>query len=91
MKDTFECAVELKDMFLNVSRAVIDLQMKLSDLMSLRALDPTKELPVIMQDALGRRFPIPPEWLNTLEWDVRCLCSFGLMAANTRSDLTMHI
>jgi hypothetical protein len=52
--------MELKGMFLNMSRGVIDLQTKLSDLMSLRYLDPTKELPVIMQDAVGRRLSIPP-------------------------------
>lgn len=75
VKDTFECAVELKGMFLNMSRGVIDLQMKLSDLMSLRSLDPTEELPVIMQDALGRRLSILLEWLDTLEWDVKWLSS----------------
>lgn len=48
------------------------LQALFSSTISLRTLDPTRELPVTIEDALGRHLTVPAEWLEFLQWDVRC-------------------
>jgi hypothetical protein len=40
---------------------------------SMRFIDPTKEMPMTLEDALGRYLRIPPEWLEFLHWNVGLL------------------
>lgn len=69
VKDALNGILEVKTMLVQVSQNVISLQLLASNIS--RPLDPTKELPVIFEDALGRQIPIPPEWIESLDWKVR--------------------
>ena len=62
--------VEIKQSLAQIATFVINLQVSASASMFLRFLDPTRELPVIVEDALGRQLTIPPEWIECLEWSV---------------------
>lgn len=68
--DTLQSILEVKEAVLSTSQAVINLQVSASQAQCMRSLDSTKELPVILEDALGRQIPIPAQWLDTLEWNV---------------------
>ncbi|UPK95737.1 hypothetical protein LCI18_006672 [Fusarium solani-melongenae] len=68
--DTFYGMLEVKALLFQMSQTVINLQVMASHSMFLRPLDPTKELPVILEDALGNELPIPAQWLDSLEWEV---------------------
>lgn len=70
-KDTIYSILEVKALLIQISQTVINLQAMASNSMFLRPLDPTKELPVILEDALGNELPIPAQWLDSLEWEVR--------------------
>ncbi|RSL41160.1 hypothetical protein CEP53_012924 [Fusarium sp. AF-6] len=69
-KDTFSGILEVKTLLVQISQTVINLQVMASHSTFLRPLDPTKELPVILEDALGNELPIPAQWLDSLEWEV---------------------
>ncbi|KAL6364619.1 hypothetical protein LRP88_02022 [Fusarium phalaenopsidis] len=69
-KDTFYGMLEVKALLIQISQTVVNLQIMASHSMFLRPLDPTKELPVILEDALGNELPIPAQWLDSLEWEV---------------------
>ncbi|KAJ2985684.1 hypothetical protein NUW58_g5402 [Xylaria curta] len=69
-KDALCGILEVKDLLFQVSKNVINLQIMASNTMFIRLLDPTRELPVIIEDALGRKLPIPAQWLDSLEWEV---------------------
>ncbi|RSL94418.1 hypothetical protein CDV31_014332 [Fusarium ambrosium] len=69
-KDTFSGILEVKALLVQISQTVVNLQVMASNSMFLRPLDPTKELPVILEDALGNELPIPSQWLDSLEWEV---------------------
>ncbi|KAH7254936.1 hypothetical protein MRS44_016409 [Fusarium solani] len=69
-KDTFCGMLEVKALLVQISQTVINLQVMATHSMFLRPLDPTKELPVILEDALGNELPIPAQWLDSLEWEV---------------------
>lgn len=75
-KDTFYGMLEVKALLVQISQTVINLQAIASNSMFLRPLDPTKELPVILEDALGNELPIPAQWLDSLEWEVSMCPSF---------------
>ncbi|RMJ17157.1 hypothetical protein CDV36_003176 [Fusarium kuroshium] len=77
-KDTFSGILEVKALLVQISQTVINLQVMASNSMFLRPLDPTKELPVILEDALGNELPIPAQWLDSLEWEVL----YGLLAGH---------
>lgn len=70
-KDALSGIIEVKNLLIQVSQNVIDLQVTASHSMSLRPLDPTKGIPVILEDALGRPLEIPAQWVDTIEWEVR--------------------
>lgn len=61
--------LQVKDMLVQVSQDAINVQIIFNS-MCLRSMNPNKELPAIIEDALGRRVPIPPEWLDSLDWEV---------------------
>ncbi|RSL90954.1 hypothetical protein CEP51_000518 [Fusarium floridanum] len=77
-KDTFSSILEVKALLVQISQTVINLQVMATNSMFLRPLDPTKELPVILEDALGNELPIPAQWLDSLEWEV----FYGLLAGH---------
>lgn len=66
---TLGAIIEVKAMVSQLTQSVLDLQVSISNVFFLRTLDPTRELPVILEDALGRNIPIPAEWLDSLDWD----------------------
>lgn len=68
---TVDSIVELKALLMSVSKTVIDLQISASTPVYARSLDPTRGLPVILEDALGRPFEIPAQWIENLQWEVR--------------------
>lgn len=70
LKESLAGTLYLGDILTQVSHNVAHLQITLSSLASMRSLDPTKELPVILEDALGRQLPIPAQWIDSLEWEV---------------------
>ncbi|KAL2674038.1 hypothetical protein Neosp_012484 [[Neocosmospora] mangrovei] len=78
VKDTFSGILEVKSLLLQISQTVINLQAMASHSMFLRPLDPTKELPVILEDALGNELPIPAQWLDSLQWEVL----YGLLSGH---------
>ncbi|KAF5013989.1 hypothetical protein FDECE_19 [Fusarium decemcellulare] len=67
--EALSAIVEVKDLLVQVSKDIINIHIVFNS-MYLRSMDPTKELPVIIEDALGRHVPIPAEWLGSLEWEV---------------------
>lgn len=75
--ETLGAILQVKDLLVQVSRDAINLQVIFNS-MYLRSMDPTVELPAIIEDALGRRIPIPPQWIDSLDWDVsaRSLAGF---------------
>ena len=69
-RDAVQGILEVKDLLISMSQAVISLQISATQTQYMRPLDPTKELSVTLEDSLGRQIPIPAEWLDTLEWAV---------------------
>ncbi|KAH7146239.1 hypothetical protein EDB81DRAFT_486124 [Dactylonectria macrodidyma] len=69
VKDTFCGILEVKALVVQISQTVINLQVMASHSKFLHPLDPTKELPAVLEDALGNELPIPAEWLGSLEWE----------------------
>lgn len=69
-KDALCAILEVKGLLFQVSENVINLQIMASDTMFNRLLDPTRELPVVIEDALGRKLPIPAQCLDSLEWEI---------------------
>lgn len=65
----FHSIIELKQMMMQVVEALAQLQIWASSHMSIRGLDPTAGLPIILEDALGYILPIPLEWVE--DWEVR--------------------
>lgn len=76
---------ELRGMFVDVSRNVVELQVNASNTPCFRCLDPTKELPLIIEDALGRKLPIASQWLESLEWEVSSVLVMPGHSPNARS------
>lgn len=69
-EDALHGILEVKNLLIQVSQNVIDLQITASNSIFIRLPDPTRELPVILEDALGRHLEIPAQWIDTLEWEV---------------------
>jgi hypothetical protein len=55
---------EMKDTLAQLARFVV------SSRTYLRFIDSTRELPVTIEDALGKIHTIPPEWIEKLRWTV---------------------
>lgn len=70
-RDTASSIMTLKQLVIGVSQTAAKLQVMAADLMFTQHLSPTKGLPVVCEDALGRQFSIPAEWLDTIRWEVR--------------------
>lgn len=68
--DALQGLLEIKNLVVSLSQTVINPQVEASHTHCMRGLDPTKELPVTLEDALGRPLEIPAQWLDTLEWNV---------------------
>ena len=62
MRNTYSAILELKNMLGQCIQVVIHLQYLASDHMYLRGLDPTRNKPVWLEDALGNLRVIPLEW-----------------------------
>ena len=60
--------ITVKNMLVIVIEHVLQLQQMLSNASFMRSLDPTKGLPIILEDSLGFNNEIPVEWLD--DWDV---------------------
>lgn len=74
LKRTFTALLEVKDMIGQLTQAVVSLQVSASNQSDLRRLDPTKELPVILEDSLGRLIEIPACWIGRMQWrTMRCI------------------
>jgi hypothetical protein len=70
VKQSLASVVEIKETLAQIAGVVVSFQLSSSASMFSRSLDPTRELPVILEDALGRRLTIPAEWIERLEWRV---------------------
>jgi hypothetical protein len=70
VKQSLASVVEIKETLAQIARVVVSFQVSSSASMFSRSLDPTRELPVILEDALGRRLTIPAKWIECLTWRV---------------------
>lgn len=80
IKTGFATVVEVKQLLVQVAQNVATIQAVLLNPTISRSLDPTKELPAILQDTLGRVVTIPPEWIDKMTWNASnfvCLHSTG--------------
>lgn len=73
VKQSLAAVVEIKELLAQVAKVVVSFQVSASSSTFLRFLDPTKELPIVVEDALGRRLTILPEWIEFLQWKVGAL------------------
>lgn len=69
-RDTLRGMLAVKSLLDSISEGVANLQIAASNAAAIRSLDPTKGLPVVLEDALGRPLEIPAQWIDTLEWNV---------------------
>lgn len=69
-RDALQGITEVQNLLVQVSQNVINLQVTASNSTFLRPLDPTRGAPVVLEDSLGRRFEIPAQWIDSLEWHV---------------------
>ncbi|KAH6971410.1 hypothetical protein BKA56DRAFT_635546 [Ilyonectria sp. MPI-CAGE-AT-0026] len=63
-RDTYLAVLEIKGMIGNVCQIVVHLQSLASNSIFFRALDPTRDMPVLFEDALGNVIPIPMTWIH---------------------------
>lgn len=69
-KDALSGILEVRTLLVQVSQNVVNLHAVATNPSVGVALDPTRELPVMLEDALGRHMPIPAVWLDTIQWEV---------------------
>ena len=67
-RDTLSGIFEVKALLIQISESVGNLQLAASNSMFFRPLDPVKDFPAVLEDALGNELPIPSEWLSSIEW-----------------------
>ncbi len=70
VKKSLSAVMEIKETLAQVANVVLSAQFLASTSTFVRFMDPTTELPIIVEDALGRSLPIPVEWIDCLEWNV---------------------
>jgi hypothetical protein len=70
---------QVKGALLGIGSTVGYVQVMVSNTMYLRSLDPTKELPVNLEDALGHTLPLPKEWLEDWDWAVSATSNGGVL------------
>ncbi|KAL2265059.1 hypothetical protein VTJ83DRAFT_7569 [Remersonia thermophila] len=68
VNQSLAAAIEIKNSLAEVSALVAKFQVYISSTMSLYALDPTKDLPVTIEDPLGRHCTIPSDLIDCLQW-----------------------
>ncbi|KAM3534343.1 hypothetical protein MY4038_002441 [Beauveria bassiana] len=86
-RDAVQGILEVKDLLISMSQAVISLQISATQTQYMRQLDPTRELSVTLEDSLGRQIPIPAEWLDTLEWAALNSLLVGLFQGKKGQDM----
>ncbi|RYO92152.1 hypothetical protein DL762_001810 [Monosporascus cannonballus] len=64
VKNTSAAILEIKEMIGRMSRDVINLQYLASNSMFFQSLDPTRDMPVVFEDALGNVINIPMAWIH---------------------------
>ncbi len=69
VKQAFGAIVQVQWMLGNVADRVVRLHDMLASSTYMRGLDPTKNLPVVFEDALGFQRELPMDWLE--DWEVR--------------------
>ncbi|KAK4153252.1 hypothetical protein C8A00DRAFT_15503 [Chaetomidium leptoderma] len=67
-KGTFRIVLEVKEMVNQLCKTVADIQLLLSSRTITKSLDPTKNLPLIVEDALGNIMEIPLDLVHS--WEV---------------------
>lgn len=67
--DALSAILQVRDLLVQVSQDAINVNMVFNST-HLRSMNPNNEDPAIIIDALGRPFPISPEWLDILDWEV---------------------
>lgn len=72
-QDALRGILEVKTLLVQVSRNVVNLHAVATNASVGVVLDPTRELPVMLEDALGRQLPISAVWLDTIQWEVYCM------------------
>jgi hypothetical protein len=70
VKQSLSAIAEMKDTLSQIAQVAAGLQVTASASTFLRFIDPTRELPVILVDFLGRELTIPADWIETLQWRV---------------------
>ncbi|KAK7753731.1 hypothetical protein SLS62_004355 [Diatrype stigma] len=69
IKTGFAAVLEVKQLLVQVSQNVAAIHLLLSNQTIYHSLDPTKELPAVIQDGYGRVVTIPPEWIGKITWN----------------------
>jgi hypothetical protein len=64
----FDAINLVKDILVDLAEKVAHLQVMVSNSIYIRSLDPTKDLPVILEDSLGFCLKLPEDWIEN--WDV---------------------
>ncbi len=67
-KSSFCALLEVKDMLHHVCTAIVDIRGLLLSQATTRSLDPTKGLPLIVEDALGNIIEVPLDLVHS--WEV---------------------
>ncbi|KAK3941234.1 hypothetical protein QBC46DRAFT_353431 [Diplogelasinospora grovesii] len=68
MKNVSVAVIELKDMVGTCAQVAVSLQTLASNPMFFRGLDPTRNMPVFFEDALGNVLEISVDWIH--DWDM---------------------
>ncbi|KAJ6789712.1 hypothetical protein PWT90_00576 [Aphanocladium album] len=88
--DVLQGVLQIKNLVFSLSKTVVNLQIMASHTHCMRGLDPTKELPVILEDALGRPLEIPAQWLDTLEWNALNVLLVGYFRGKKGRDMVQR-
>jgi hypothetical protein len=71
MKQVLASILEMKETLVLVAKVVVSDQLSASSFRFFRFMDPTRELPVLLEDALGRQLTlVGPESVDCISWRV---------------------
>ena len=85
-RNAFGAIIQVKGMLTDLAEKVIQLQVVLSNSIYVRGLDPTTNLPITLEDALGTYLTLPEDWID--DWEVSCSLDIALLFvvhANTKT------
>jgi hypothetical protein len=68
LRESLSVLWDFKEMITSIARVTTRAYETLSAFSRLCFLDPTRELPVILEDSLGRKLLINPQLVNVMEW-----------------------